>query len=736
MLENILPIFRVEVASTLNIRAKGILSQLPAIGLSKKINLQMYDLYFLEGALSPDDLQHIAQILSDPVTDHVQWREIESNRVVSINPPSFLQGETPLPSPRWRGAGGEGVIEVAYRPGVTDNVANELLRAANRLGITALQSAATALHYQFSGGLTEADLHTLARALLVNDTIQRYALGDIQPEFIHAAANIHPPEKMDLTSLDDAALLALSAERRLALDLNEMRAVRDYFAAQHRPATDTELETIAQTWSEHCVHKTFKAKIDIRYSVVDIESPIPNIQYPIFTSIDSLIKTYLQSATQQINAPWVRSAFVDNAGVIEFDNEYDLSFKVETHNHPSAIEPFGGANTGVGGVVRDILGVSHRPIAVTDVLCFGSADLAREALPVGVLHPARIRAGVVAGIEDYGNKLGLPTVNGAVVYHPSYTANPLVYCGCVGLGPRGSHPRGPQPGDRIIVIGGRTGRDGLRGATFSSLTMDAQTGQVAGASVQIGDPITEKGVIEVVERARDARLYNAITDCGAGGLSSAVGEMGEHLGAFVDLAKVPLKYAGLEPWEIWLSEAQERMVLAVQPENVSALKEICDTYWVEWSDIGHFGVEGCGPALSVVEVLKVVHGDIPVVDLDMPFLHACPRLELKAEITRSPNHPISNYQLPITNYQLPITHYPPLPPQPRLQRVDHPPLRPRSARHVRSEAPGGRLCRWAVRCGGDETPRNAGVEGICAGKRDQPPDWGSGSLRDGDQCGG
>ncbi|HLF91162.1 MAG TPA: AIR synthase-related protein, partial [Anaerolineales bacterium] len=201
---------------------------------------------------------------------------------------------------------------------------------------------------------------------------------------------------------------------------------------------------------------------------------------------------------------------------------------------------------------------------------------------------------------------------------------------------------------RIIVVGGRTGRDGLRGATFSSLTMDAQTGQVAGASVQIGDPITEKGTIEVVERARDAGLYNAITDCGAGGLSSAVGEMGEHLGAFVDLAKVPLKYAGLEPWEIWLSEAQERMVLAVPHENLSALEEICDTYWVEMSDIGYFGMNG--------SKLKVVHGEIPVVNLDMPFLHACPRLELEAEISQSPNYPIENQQSAFSNLYSPFSN--------------------------------------------------------------------------------
>ncbi len=634
------PIYRIEVTSKLAVRARSVLAQLSAIGLSKKPTLQIVDIYFLEGALSPNDLQKIIPVLSDPVTDHVQWKSKATGSFL-LTPPSppapLPLGEGSSPSPLWeRGVGGEGeigVIEVAYRPGVTDNVANELLHAAHRIGLANLQSTATGIRYEFSGDLTETDLHTLARSLLVNDTIQRYMLGEIAPEFIHSSAEVHPPAQIDLTARDDATLSALSAERRLALDLNEMRAVQAYFAAQNRPATDAELETIAQTWSEHCVHKTFKAKIDVtQYEIRNTEHV-----YRIAYSVDSLIRTYLQSATNQINAPWVRSAFVDNAGVIAFDEDYDLSFKVETHNHPSAIEPFGGANTGVGGVVRDVLGVSHRPIAVTDVLCFGPADLDRDALPEGVLHPARIRAGVVAGVEDYGNKLGLPTVNGAVLYHPGYTANPLVFCGCVGLGPRDRRPTTPQAGDRIIVIGGRTGRDGLRGATFSSLTMDAQTGQVAGASVQIGDPITEKGTIEVVERARDAGLYHAITDCGAGGLSSAVGEMGEHLGAFVDLAKVPLKYAGLEPWEIWLSEAQERMVLAVAPEHVPALKAICETYWVELSDIGGFGVEGCR--------LKVVHGEMPVVELEMGFLHACPRLELKAEIGKPASQQISSQQV-------------------------------------------------------------------------------------------
>ncbi|NIR39542.1 MAG: phosphoribosylformylglycinamidine synthase, partial [Actinobacteria bacterium] len=303
------------------------------------------------------------------------------------------------------------------------------------------------------------------------------------------------------------------------------------------------------------------------------------------TELDGLLPA-LREVTEELSPWWLRSAFVDDAGIVAFTDDLDLAFKVETHNHPSALEPFGGANTGVGGVVRDILGVSARPIACTDVLCFGPSDLPDERLPTGVLHPRRIRDGVVAGIGDYGNKLGLPTVNGAVLYHEGYIGNPLVYCGALGLLPHGSHPTRPEVGDRVVSIGGRVGRDGIHGATFSSATMDAGTVDAVGSAVQIGDPITEKGCIEVVERARDAGLYHAITDCGAGGFSSAVGEMGEDLGVEVDLAVVPLKYPGLQPWEIWLSEAQERIVMAVPPDRLEDLRSLCEDWDVELTDLG------------------------------------------------------------------------------------------------------------------------------------------------------
>jgi phosphoribosylformylglycinamidine synthase len=338
--------------------------------------------------------------------------------------------------------------------------------------------------------------------------------------------------------------------------------------------------------------------------------------------VDGLLRTYIRAATDAVYPSWLHSAFVDNAGIIAFDDQHDLAFKVETHNHPSALEPFGGANTGVGGVVRDILGVSARPIAATNVLCFGPQDYPHSKLPPGLLHPQRIASGVVAGIGDYGNKLGLPTVNGAVLYDEGYLGNPLVFCGCAGLLPVGSHPTTPQAGDKVVVLGGRTGRDGLHGATFSSAELTHDTSETAGSAVQIGDPITEKGLIELIEAARDAALYTAITDCGAGGLSSAVGEMGEALGVDVELTHVPLKYPGLVPWEIWLSEAQERLVLAVPSTNLPRLQELAKLWEVEVSVLGEFTGDGD---------LRVRYEGNLVAELPMEFLHdGLPRRHLQA----------------------------------------------------------------------------------------------------------
>ena len=570
-------------------RDAGLLVDAHALGLDRVTDIRCQDLYFLEGDLAETDLKRLAaELLSDPVAQTAEWR-IDGT---AIAPPNTQ------------------VIETARRPGVTDSVAEQIVRAAHELGISAVQRAATGNSYSVGGQLTADELRTLAERLLANSVIQHYQLGAIEPTYPQTAAASAHVAVIALRNLDDNGLLALSRDRRAALDLAEMSAIRAYFRSEDRDPTDVEFEMIAQTWSEHCVHKTFRARIDVGDS----------------QPIDGLLKSFLVAATNAIAAPWVRSAFVDNAGIIDFDDEFEVSIKVETHNHPSAIEPFGGANTGVGGVIRDVLGVSAKPIAATDVLCFGPADLDPKLLPEGVLHPRRIRSGVIAGVQDYGNKIGIPTVNGAVLYDEGYTANPLVFCGCIGIAPKGKHAgtRAPQLNDRVIVLGGRTGSDGLRGATFSSMTMDAQTGEVAGASVQIGDPITEKGLIEVVTRARDLGLYHAITDCGAGGLSSAVGEMASTVGADVDLTQVRLKYPGLAPWEIWLSEAQERMVVAVPESALARMQSLCDTYNVELTNIGFFTDSGR---------LRVRYDKQIALDLDNTFLHdGIPQREMAAVI--------------------------------------------------------------------------------------------------------
>ena len=426
-------------------------------------------------------------------------------------------------------------------------------------------------------------------------------------------------KKIPISNADDTELMHISREGLLSLNLTEMRAIQAYFAKIGRAPTDVELETIAQTWSEHCVHKTFKSIIEYSEEGQDTEI------------IDGLFKTAIQRTTEEIDKSWCVSVFVDNAGIIEFDEQYNVVFKVETHNHPSAIEPYGGAGTGIGGVIRDSLGtgLGAKPILNTDVFCFGIPDLAYGQLPKGTLHPKRVFKGVVAGVRDYGNRMGIPTANGSILFDSRYTANPLVFCGNVGLIPKNRCEKSVHPGDLVVAVGGRTGRDGVHGATFSSLELD-DTSENLGSVVQIGNPIMEKKIVDALMQARDDWLYRSITDCGAGGFSSAVGEMGKDIGAEVHLENVPLKYEGLAPWEIWLSEAQERMVMAVPPENLEALMEICEAESVEATVLGMF---------TDTHKLRVYYDGELAAELDMDFLHdGLPRLTKKAVWKRT-HHP-------------------------------------------------------------------------------------------------
>ncbi len=425
---------RVEVSNRSEGTADGrkIVEAAQQIGITGLTACTVARLYFLQGELAGDDVLYLSrELLADPVTETFVAVPLDSP------PPSDVSA-----------------VEVSLLPGVTDPAAENLLRTAHLLGVNGLERAATGQRYRLEGTLSDADLRRLAAEVLANPVVQRFEIGEpISPPFFAYQAADSTVEPIPLRSASDEGLRSISAARRLALDLAEMQAIQAYYRDLHRDPTDVELEMLAQTWSEHCSHKTFKATIT--YDGPPAGDPSAE---PVTQTIEGLLSTYIRRATEEVGKPWVRSAFVDNAGIIAFDESYDLAFKVETHNHPSALEPFGGANTGVGGVIRDVLGVSARPIATTDVLCFGPPDLPRELLPEGVLPPPRIEAGVIHGVEDYGNKMGIPTVNGAVLYHQGYTSNPLVFCGCLGLLPRGSHPTTPQPGDLVIVIGGHTGR--------------------------------------------------------------------------------------------------------------------------------------------------------------------------------------------------------------------------------------------------------------------------------------
>jgi phosphoribosylformylglycinamidine synthase II len=601
--------YRVEVywqADVPDGRVADVLVQIAQLGLDQVRGVQVSDLYFLRGKLTPADLRRLAEeLLADPVVEGYRSQALP-----------FVPGG---------GIEGELIVEVGFRPGVTEPVAENLLQRADLLGIGAVEAVSTGTRYAFAGDLSTDDLHRVAREALCNDVIQTYALGALQPSFVPRAEPSDEVERVPIRAADDETLVRISIERVLFLSLLEMQTVQAEFRKLGRDPTDVELETLAQTWSEHCQHKAFKSKVDYvcRAGMPRILPSGRGPEPPYEETIPGLLRTYLRAATERLECDWVLSAFVDNAGIVDFDGDFEVSFKLETHNHPSALEPFGGANTGIGGVIRDIIGVSGRPIANTDVLCFGPLDMKREDMPGGILHPHRIARGVVAGIEDYGNKMGIPTVAGAILYDPGYAANPLVHCGCVGLARKGQHRRDPQPGDLCVTLGGRTGRDGIHGATFSSAELTHETGRTVGSVVQIGDPITEKAMLEAVMLARDEGLYDAINDCGAGGFSSAAGEIGEQIGVEVELSDVRLKYPGLRPWEIWLSEAQERMVLAVPPENLARLREICASLDVELTVIGRYTGDGR---------LRVKYGGRVCADMDMAFVHnGWPEPNLRAE---------------------------------------------------------------------------------------------------------
>ncbi len=561
----------------------------------KQAGVEFRRIYFLEGSISKQEAESIAkQVLVDPFN--------EGFKVFY----SFL-GRKPGPCE----------IEIVYNPGVTDPVSQSVKSAAaDMLGRNAVSFARTGRRIKVSG-IKEKEFSDIEK-FLFNPLIEhkvsysKYSRLKTLDEF--SGKNYEfKLIKVNLLDAEDADLERIGKEG-LSLNLAEMKTIREYFRKLGRSPTDCELETLAQTWSEHCVHKTFRG--NLHYREKDSRGNLLKEE-----KITNLLKNTIAKVTNELNSDYCVSVFEDNSGIIKFNSQYNVCFKVETHNHPSALEPFGGASTGIGGVIRDILGTGKGayPIASTDIFCFAQPNTPAVE---GVLAPARIIKGVVEGVKDYGNKMGIPTVNGAVLFDQRFLGNPLVFCGNIGLIPKDKCFKEISPGQVIIVAGGKTGKDGIHGATFSSAELHTKSTEVSSSAVQIGSPIEEKKLASAIIKARDKNLYSAITDCGAGGLSSAAGEISQKWGCKVDLEKVPLKYQGLSYTEIWISESQERMVIVADKKNLPALDKIFQEEEVNYAVIGE---------ITDTKKLELFYQGENVCSLDMNFLYnGLPKIEKKA----------------------------------------------------------------------------------------------------------
>lgn len=590
---------RVDVRPLISVPDAHLAALAAGLGLGHLRDLRKSRYFLLRGeGLNQADAGRLgATLLADPV--------IEAARLVPI------------------AANGRRVIEVQRKTGVMDPVEASVIKGAADLGMK-LSQVRVGLRVEVAGASTD-DLRLLAWKGLANQAVDEVAIDPVeavrfgQPSAGRGAGRRVVP----LLGLGPDGLLALSRERTLSLTVEEMLAIQAHFQGQGREPSEAELESLAQTWSEHCVHKTLKGLIAYTGPLGE-SGPITTV------TIDNLLKTTIAAATAELALPWCLSVFKDNSGVIEFDDQFGVCLKVETHNRPSAIEPYGGANTGLGGVIRDVLGtgLGARPIFNTDVFCFGDLDADAADLPPGTIHPRRLMRGVVSGVRDYGNRMGIPTVNGAIRFDHRYVGNPLVFCGTGGLIPRSAIAKAANPGDHLVVIGGHTGRDGIHGATFSSAELHEKSEVVSSGAVQIGNAIEEKRVQDVVLQARDAGCFTALTDCGAGGLSSACGEISAEHGCAVELDLVPVKYAGLSATEIWISESQERMVATVPSGKLQECLAICRAEGVDATVIGR--IEDTG------RLMLRWYGEV-VGDLEMHFLHdGVPRLQRTAVFAPTP----------------------------------------------------------------------------------------------------
>lgn len=597
--------YRIEVKTKEGFRdvaGEKVLKQIKEeLGIRLK-EVKKIDVYNIEQGLESHELERLGkEVFSDSITQEY-----------SHNGPFYKE--------LWK-------IEIGYLPGVTDNI-----------GKTAMDGVKDALEkeipvyysrvYAIQGKNLEKENLEKISELLYNKVVEKAIiykpLEEVNP-YLPKVVIKHQPdvEEINIIGLDKKEMKRLSDERLLALTIKEMEKIKRYLQGKRivesrrrvgliDRITDVELECIAQTWSEHCKHKIFNSYINYEENGDS-------------HAIDSLFNTFIKAATDQTKKPYIVSVFKDNGGIIKFNDRYDIAVKVETHNAPSALDPYGGALTGILGVNRDVIGcgLGAKPIGNVNMLCFGELD--QKEIPPGVLHPKRIYSGVIKGIEDGGNCSGIPTINGSITFENAYTARPLVYAGTVGIMPseingRKTHLKIIKNGYLAIMVGGRIGKDGIHGATFSSQQLEEGTPQ---SVVQIGDPFTQKKVLDFILEARDRRLYDAITDNGAGGLSSSIGEMAEFSGGCeIYLDKAPLKYSGLDPWEILVSESQERMTIASKEEKLEELKELAKKHDVEITVVGKFTDSG---------KFHVMYEDRTVAYLDMKFLHGgVPQMKLNA----------------------------------------------------------------------------------------------------------
>lgn len=542
-----------------------------ALGLTNIEEIRTVKVYRLEG-----------------IDEHQTFRLVEELLYDRVSEVHYIDGET-FPSEFE-------AFEVGYKPGVMNPEVESIMKAAQDLEIPLIAAdSSTMYRVRFNAASSAMSMQGLKNAL-INKTTQREITEEPKTLLIENVPGV--VQTVTLRVLNDARLIEVSKERELHLNLDEMKVIAHKFLELGRDPTDAELETLAQTWSEHCKHKTFSARILHRRGVGD--------PTPLFQRLKDEAKRHRDG---------VISIFDDNAGVIDFFEDYGISGKVETHNSPSAAEPYGGAMTGTGGVLRDIAGTGQgmKVLLSTDMFCFAPPDLPANEVPPGCLPPQNLLTNCVRGVGDYGNRMGVPTANGSFHFHPDFRAKPSVIVGAYGIAKKEFCYKGkPKPDDFVIVVGGKTGRDGIHGATFSSGEMTSTTAQVNASAVQIGNAIEEKRTFDALEACRDRGYIRAVTDCGAGGLSSAIGEMASEIGVRVDLTRVPLKYSGLAPWEIWISESQERMVCAVSPGYQQSFLDICRRHNVEATIVGFFTGD---------KHLHVHYNGQSVCDLSMEFLH-------------------------------------------------------------------------------------------------------------------